>query len=201
MKMICRVLGIRPSLAAWESAPFSPAVEQGSGPGDNRDVYEAVVATEAPGPPEPDGPFRLLAREILGFRIFPPELATGLLRREPVETGDTVGISYHFLPGIDLFFASRVIDLFDRPEGNLWKTGFTYRTLRGHPETGEETFSVEKKLATGGVSVALRSWSRPGLLLSRLLKRFTRRQQIRAGRAALEHLGRVVKDSLAVAVG
>jgi len=28
-------------------------------------------------------------------------------------------------------------------------TGFTYRTLAGHPEWGEETFGVEKHMTSG----------------------------------------------------
>ena len=50
----------------------------------------------------------------------------------------------------------------DKRIDGVWHTGFKYRTLTGHPELGEETFSVEKDLATGSVVAALRSWSRAG---------------------------------------
>jgi uncharacterized protein (UPF0548 family) len=87
-----------------------------------------------------------------------------------------------------LFFAARVVDRFDGPDGGLWRTGFTYRTLAGHPELGEETFSVEKDLATGRVRVALRSWSRPGTWFTRLGRPAMRRLQRFANAAALDHL-------------
>ena len=48
----------------------------------------------------------------------------------------------------------RVIACFDEEREGVWVTGFTYRTLVGHPELGEETFSVEKDLETGLVMVA-----------------------------------------------
>jgi uncharacterized protein (UPF0548 family) len=113
------------------------------------------------------------------------------LRRPEVQIGDAAGICYHLAPGLDLFFAARVTDRFDRPEGHFWRTGFSYRTLEGHPECGEETFCVEKDLDTGAVLVALRSWSRPGILLARVLRPLTRFLQLHAGRAALDHLAQV----------
>jgi hypothetical protein len=151
-----------------------------------------VVAVEAPGPPEASGPYRELARAILRYQIFPPRLVTGILRRMPVEPGDTVGTCYHLARGVDLFFGSRVVECFDGPAGALWRTGFTYRTLVGHPVLGEETFSVEKDLATGRVEVALRSWSRPGILVARLLPPVVRLFQKHAVRAALDHLAGMV---------
>jgi hypothetical protein len=154
-------------------------------------VYEREVAREAVGDPERAGASLRLAKAISRYEIFPPTLLTGVLRRWPVEVGDTVGGCYHLMPGIDLFFASRVVACFDERVGNLWRSGFTYHTLAGHPELGAETFSVEKDLTTGSVGVALRSWSRPGILLSRVLTPVVRLLQVRASRAALDHLARV----------
>ncbi len=183
-------LGMRPALEDWERRPFWPDVDEGPRAGDRRDIHEREVGAEAPGVPEPGGPHERVAAAILGYDIFPPRLVRGVLRRAPVEVGDTVGIHYRFLPGVDLFFAARVTARFDGRVGAAWHTGFTYRTLCGHPELGEETFSVEKDLRTGRVRVALRSWSRPGTLLARLFAPWVRRQQLRAGRAALVYLAR-----------
>ena len=71
--------------------------------------------------------------------------------------------------------------------------------LIGHPEFGEETFSVEKDMATGRVIVALRSWSRPGTVLAMLCPPWVRRQQVRAStrRAHMAEMakgGRAVRD-------
>jgi uncharacterized protein (UPF0548 family) len=191
MQVLVTLLGMRPGLEEWEKRPPWPGLEAGPGAGDRRDAYEQEVGVEAPGAPEPDGCHRRAAQAVLAYRIFPPRPVRPLLRREPVEVGDTVGIGYHLLPGIDLFFAARVVARFDEPAGDTWRTGFTYRTLCGHPEYGEETFSVEKDMTTGRVRVVLRSWSRPGTLLARLFPLWVRRVQRRVSRAALENLAGV----------
>jgi uncharacterized protein (UPF0548 family) len=186
------VLFLRPGteapFAAWASRAFAPTTELGPRARDSRDSYERVIGTEQPGPPEPDGLYRRAAAAILGYDIFPPSVGRGVIVRNPVEVGDTVGLRYRFGLGLEIFFASRVTERFDEQRGPTWRTGFTYRTLTGHPELGEETFSVEKTTATGEVLVALRSWSRPGILLSKLTAPFARRTQVRSSRAALEHL-------------
>jgi uncharacterized protein (UPF0548 family) len=194
VQILWRFLGQRPSLKEWEARPIAPAVASGPRPRDNRDVYERAIAQETPGPPEPDGSFRELTNAIRAYRIFPKSMVERVLAREPVEVGDTVGACYHLLPGLDLFFASRVTAVLDDRSGDTWRTGFTYQTLVGHPELGEETFSVEKDDATGRISVALRSWSRPGAWLTWLAYPYARRCQLRAGRAALDHLEKLAKS-------
>ena len=108
------------------------------------------MAHEAPGDPEADGPYRRLARAVQAYEIFPLWLVSGVLRREPVEPGDTYGICYHFLPGVDLFFGGRVTESFDGPADGVWRAGFTFRTVQGHLELGEETFFVEKDAVSRG---------------------------------------------------
>ncbi len=85
MRIICRFLGQRPRLEDLERQPLSPGVEQGPRPGDRRDSYERVVATEASGVPDPGGPFEALAQAIGGYHIFPPWIVAGLLKREPAK--------------------------------------------------------------------------------------------------------------------
>jgi len=179
------------SLETWACRGFSPTVELGPGARDHQDAYERVVATELPGPPIADGPHRRAAVAILGYDIFPPSVGRGVIARNPVEVGDTVGLRYRLALGVEMFFASRVIERFDEQRGDTWHTGFTYRTLAGHPELGEETFSVEKNLTTGTVIVALRSWSRPGILLTKLTSPFARRAQRRSSEAAVDHLMKI----------
>jgi uncharacterized protein (UPF0548 family) len=193
MQVLWTLFGQRPDLAPWEARPVAAGVAEGSRPGDRRDAFEREVAVERPGEPEPEGPFRRAADAVCRFHVFPPRLVTPVLRRAPVQAGDTVGICYHFAPGVDLFFAARVTACFDGPAGGVWKTGFTYRTLHGHPELGEETFSAEKDLATGRVLVALRSWSRPGTFLTWAAAPVTRWMQVHANNSALAHLAGVAR--------
>jgi uncharacterized protein (UPF0548 family) len=201
MQIVLPWLGQKPNLESWERELPSRGVERGPGRRDNRDSYVRILAAEEPGEPEANGAFRRVAGAILRYEIFPPWLVTGVLRHVPVELGDTVGICYHCCPGLDLFFAARVIERFDEQAGSIWRTGFTYRTLRGHPELGEETFSAEKDLATGKVTAALRSWSRPGILLAWLGYPFTRVIQKFASRVALDHLQEAARAPSLVRVG
>jgi hypothetical protein len=196
MQIIWCFLGQKPDLDALEPLPLTPGVGAGPGPGDYRDSYERVMATEPSGPPEPDGPFETLARAILGYEIFPASLVSGVLRRNPVQVGDTYGICYHILPGIDFFFGGRVVAVFREDVDSVWRAGFTFRTVIGHPELGEETFWVEKNQATGVVRAGLRSWSRPGLWLTWLGKLYARRVQLRACHAALDNLQRVAAEKI-----
>lgn len=177
----------------WEPQPFTPGTENGPGPGDRRDSYGREVAQEKPGEPEPGGAHQRIAASIMRYEIFPPWMITGVLRRTPVAVGDTVGILFHAPAGTQLFFAARAIEVFDglASGGEVWRTGFTYRTLLGHPELGEETFAVEKNLATGAVTASLRSWSRPGTLLARAFAPVVRMLQVRASYAALDHLASI----------
>lgn len=178
-------------LARWERRPIWPAVAAGPRPGDARDCFGREVALEPPGPPVDGGPFERALAAILRYEVFPPDLVQGVLRRTPLEPGDTVGIRYRGFPAVELFFAARVVDRFRGEQDGLVRAGFTYQTLIGHPELGEETFSAWKEPASGRVGVELRSWSRPGTRLARAAAPLVRRVQVRANRAALEHLSRV----------
>src|SRR5579871_837295 len=166
----------RADLGRWETRDFTPGASDGPCPGDHHDAYQRTVATEPAGEPLPNGPFRRVAASVLLYEVFPPELVQAVVRR-PAELGDTLGARHAMGLGLSLFFASRVVARFDGPAEGRWRTGFTYRTLAGHPTLGEETFAVEKDLASGEVKVVLGAWSRPGFALIRLATPLARRRQ------------------------
>lgn len=72
-----------------------------------------------------------------------------------VAPGDTVVLHIPFL-----FFTvkapARVVYVVDEPD----RKGFAYGTLRGHPESGEELFAVERR-GDGSVWLNIRAFSRP----------------------------------------
>src|SRR5258708_7435006 len=179
MQILWTALGQRPCLDRWENEAIWPGTENEPRPGDRQDRFEREVARESPGVPVLAGPHMTLSNAILRYDVFPHKRVTPVLRRAPIGVGDTVGICYHLLPGLALFFAARVTERFDEQLGGLWRTGFTYVTLVRHPELCREPFSFEKHLATGSIVVALRSWSRPGTRLARALAPLVRVIQVR----------------------
>jgi hypothetical protein len=189
--------GQRERLERWAGRGFSAGSERGPGPRDLRLAFERDVGDEPPGPPEPDGPHARVARAISAYDVFPTSIVGGVLARRPVAPGDTVGISYRVLGGVRLFFAARVVACVDGAHAGVWRTGFTYRTLAGHPELGEEDFLVEKELTSGRVRVALRSWSRAGTWLTWLGTPVMRVAQRRASLAALAHLAAAAQGAAA----
>lgn len=198
--MIFLFPGARPDLSRWAARGYPPSALAGPRPTDNHDRHARVVAHEPPGGPLPDGPFRRAAAAVGAYRIFDPNRITPVLERVPVAEGDTVGLTYRLLPGLRMFVASRVTQVFDGPTPAGWRAGFTYRTLAGHAELGEETFAVEKDRATGAVTVSLTAWSRPGHWLTRLGYWYARWCQLNAGRGALDVLERAARADLVTAV-
>lgn len=192
MRIIWRCFGQRPRLLDVEHLPLSSDVEAGPRPDDRISRVERVLAHERPGPPESDGPYRRLASAIRAYEVFPPRLLTGIVPRAPLQLGDTFASCFHPLPGIDLFFAGRVTQSSDDLADGVWRAGFAFRTVRGHPMIGEEGFWVEKEPDTGAVRLRIESWSRPASWLTRLGRLLVRRLQTRAVEAALDRLARLV---------
>lgn len=179
--------GAPANLESWARRPVHPQTLAGPDQRAYWDYHSRIIAVEPPGPPLPGSAFERAAEAILHYRVFPEWLGSGVLNRA-VEVGDTVGLRYRLLPGVQLFFASRVSEVFDERNQERWVRGFTYQTLAGHPEIGAETFAVQKELATGAVIVSLHAWSRLGLGWLRPLEFLARRWQLQAGRAALDSL-------------
>jgi uncharacterized protein (UPF0548 family) len=179
----------RANLSSWEPRDFSPGVLLGPRATDNHDRHEGEVGLE----PIPEGAYDRVGNAIMEYRIFPPRMAERIVSRTPIQIGDVVGLRYYFLPGIHLFIASRVIEVFDEIKEGIARKGFTYRTLEGHVELGEETFAVEKDLATGRVIAFLQAWSRPGHWLTRLGYWYARWCQLHAGRSAIRYLQEIAK--------
>ena len=170
------------------SVPDAPSVKLGPGSRDARDRYIREVGKESPGAPEMGGVFERIERAIMGYRIYPPSLLQGQLPSVSIQSGDTLALRMMLPLGFGLGFGTRVQSA-GRTEGEGWiRSGFSYTTLKGHPELGEAWFCVEKEAATGLVRIHLHSWSRPGNLLARLGRPIARRMQIRANRLALDHL-------------
>jgi uncharacterized protein (UPF0548 family) len=96
---------------------------------------------------------RLLVAECGLLRIFPS--------KQPINVGATVLAVVSF--GVVTMVAPcRVVWVVNEPD----KFGFAYGTLPGHPERGEEAFTVERRV--GGTFFSVRAFSQPAEALVRL---------------------------------
>ena len=66
----------------------------------------------------------------------------------------------------------RVVLVIDEPD----RCGFAYGTLPGHPESGEESFMVERR-PDGALTLAITAFSRPATTLSKISAPLGRRIQ------------------------
>jgi uncharacterized protein (UPF0548 family) len=113
----------------------------------------------------------------------------------PIEVGTTVAVlARHF--GFWSLHPARIVFLVDDDDGRVRRSGFAYGTLRGHGEQGEETFIIEWHRADDSVWYDLRSFSRPGELLTKLSNPIVRSLQRRFARESAQVMFRVVNGAV-----
>jgi uncharacterized protein (UPF0548 family) len=95
----------------------------------------------------------------------------------PLRVGETVIGTGPVLGPVHVIIACRISNVLD--EANRF--GFTYVTLPGHPECGEETFMLSR--ADGEITFTMSAYSRPAELLAQLGGPVTRFMQRRANAA------------------
>jgi uncharacterized protein (UPF0548 family) len=97
------------------------------------------------------------------------------LRLQASETplrADTVVLMHLGFGLASIHIPCRVVYLIEEPA----LRGFAYGTLSGHPEAGEERFTLEQH-ADGSISIAITAFSKPASHLAKLGGPFTRRVQ------------------------
>jgi uncharacterized protein (UPF0548 family) len=103
----------------------------------------------------------------------------------PIEVGTTVAVlARHF--GFWSLHPARIVFIVDDDDGQVRRSGFAYGTVRGHGEQGEETFIIEWRRADDSVWYDLRSFSRPGELLTKLSNPIVRSLQRRFARESTQ---------------
>ena len=105
-----------------------------------------------------------------------------------VEVGDAVCLTVQLAP-LWLLFGCRVVYVLDEErsqsaaaDNQVKRSGYAYGTLAGHPERGEECFSVEWNRSNNEVWYDIVALSQPGNLLVTLAKPFARKMQARFAR-------------------
>jgi uncharacterized protein (UPF0548 family) len=86
---------------------------------------------------------------------------------EPVAAAQTVLVLAHTF-GLYSLSANRIIAMIDKDDGQIWRRGFSYGTLRHHVERGEERFSVEYHRHDDSVWYDILAFSVPRHPLARL---------------------------------
>ncbi|HZU11929.1 MAG TPA: DUF1990 family protein [Chloroflexota bacterium] len=173
------------SCARWSSTPETSSAE---GPANATvDHYEAAVVGR-PG----DSSWYAFDRaryRLLRYDIFPRRLIRyALCPPDTLREGATI-VQRIVLGPVSVEMAVRVIDVWDREEGNVREVGFTYATLVGHAECGVATFRVRRD-QDQGVRILIDVRSRPGTRLTHLARPVSRLFQRAITRAALRRLAR-----------
>lgn len=165
------------------------------------DEYRREVELAAPTYPQP-GDYRTLERRRtvgrgerdLGagadvIRAWQMHTAAGVeVASVPIAVGQTVVMSTSML-GMWLVFGCRITDVTDTDD----VFGFTYVTLPGHPEQGEETFVVSLE-PDGDVVATIRARSRPAMLLGRLAGPIGRRLQQRYAESYVDAIQQGIRE-------
>jgi uncharacterized protein (UPF0548 family) len=130
-----------------------------------------------------DAAYRSVSEALLAYA---PQRGLGL---RPRATAPRAAVGVDLLSTlVVLAIPCRIVWVVETPE----RTGFGYGTLRGHVETGEEGFLVERR--GDEVWGVIRAYARPGGLLARLGGRLTWRLQVVAANGYLRALQRAVRE-------
>ena len=130
------------------------------------DDYEADLPPEEPGPPAPGSSWERACAVVRDYQFPPPDLVTGIYAPDGPLEGRKMLIRAGFL-GFTFWFGVEIGGVVDEerplPDNagaeRVW--GYHYRTLEGHFEKGEITFTVHKYLSTGRVVFRVHAYSQP----------------------------------------
>lgn len=130
-----------------------------------------------------EGSFETASEALLRYRVFDPARMLARVCTEDglVAEGATIVQRVRIGPA-SLETAVRVVGVQRSDE----RVGFSYVTVRGHPEQGLASFAVLR--VPGGGRIEAEAWSKPGSLLTLLGRPIARRLQRRFTREALASL-------------
>jgi uncharacterized protein (UPF0548 family) len=167
------------------------------------DDHCTSLGREASGPPTQAGPFSVARDLVRDYEFADPRLIRAIYDpSEPLENrsmlleGRFLGL--RFLLGVRVV---RIVDDVSRRDGRLvQRWGWSYRTLKGHLETGHMDFDVLKWCDTGEVEFRIHAVSRPARIPNPVVRAgfriFGRRLQLRFARVAGERMQHLVAERL-----
>lgn len=160
------------------------------------DEASRTLAPEAPGDPEPHGPYARARQALISYEFADPDIVRAIYDAEsPLEGRDMllVGRFLHlrFHMGVRI---GGVIDATTEEEDGrrIHRFGWHYRTLEGHLEEGQMDYEIRKDDQSGSVTFCVRGYSRPGVIENPIVRAgfalFGRRKQVRFYRNILDRM-------------
>ncbi|MEX0704139.1 MAG: DUF1990 domain-containing protein [Planctomycetales bacterium] len=133
---------------------------------------------------------------LAAWEHFPARMARVVPADVELAAGNDVAVLFHagFAWSLN---ACRIVESIDERDERRARFGFTYGTLAGHIEHGEERFLIEHDLIEDSVWYELFCFSRPQHPLAHLGRPIVRHQQARFRRLSGEALRRAVAERLA----
>ena len=165
----------------WRSIEVTDSLEGTEGIVDR---YERSIDV---GVGQEEAVFRRLEDRLLRYQIFPPRIMRSEICSDDGRIHeDTTIVQYVSVGPVPLESAVRVQRMWHSTEAELEETGFSYATIRGHPERGVSTFRIRR--TPGRITFLIDARSRPGSILTRVGRPIARRFQRAATEAALDHV-------------
>jgi len=158
---------------AAESPPTykSSGIENAAPRGFNKDTASFRLGTGRKG-------WEAAKLAIEDWAIFPTEMVSMVRLSDKIEVGTTVAVLFQGL-GILTINPARIHSVTNEVNDEFHRFGFTYVTLQGHAECGEELFCVQWNKATDKVTYELVAISKPNHILARLGYFYSRMMQAR----------------------
>ena len=159
---------IQRRLAALAGTPvnFDPATLSGITTPDGWNLTDLCqpLPPEAPGPPEPDGSWKIAQRLMGSYEFADPSIVRAYYDPALPLRGRNMLLKLQAFGIARLYVGVRVNDVYEEtrqlPEGSACVWGWSYQTLDGHVEMGEMHWEVWKWLADGRVEFRVHAVSR-----------------------------------------
>jgi uncharacterized protein (UPF0548 family) len=137
--------------------------------------------------------FKQACEAIRSWVIFPEAMVSMVRSSDSIEAGTTVAVVCH-AAGLWTVNPARILVAHDEVCDGVRKFGFTYGTLAGHVERGEERFQVEWNLATDQVVYRITAVSRPSHPFCWIAYPYARKMQAKfrrlSGKAMMDFVNR-----------
>ncbi|MFU8839246.1 MAG: DUF1990 family protein [Nitriliruptoraceae bacterium] len=141
----------------WERAAADPAWRV--------DRQQTPLPSEAPGPPQPGGPFEVARALLRSYEVADPALVRAVYdAAAPLDGRDMLLVGRFY--GLRFGMGVRVGGVIDGPDeldgAPVHRFSWHYRTLDGHLERGQMDYEVVKYLEDGRVEFRIAAYSQRG---------------------------------------